>query len=58
MFHIGVDLAWGTKRPTGLAVLDDAGRLVHVSTVLTDEEIGPRWRRTPRATASSPSTPH
>ena len=39
MFHIGVDLAWGTKRPTGLAVLDDAGRLVHVSTVHTDEEI-------------------
>ena len=39
MFHIGVDLAWGTKRPTGLAVLDDSGRLVHVSTVLTDEEI-------------------
>ena len=39
MFHIGVDLAWGTKRPTGLAVLDDAGRLVHVSSVHTDEEI-------------------
>ena len=39
MFHIGVDLAWGTKRPTGLAVLDEAGRLVHVSTVHSDEEI-------------------
>src|SRR4051794_8499425 len=39
VFHIGVDLAWGTKRPTGLAVLDDGGRLVHVSTALTDEEI-------------------
>ncbi len=39
VFHIGVDLAWGTKRPTGLAVLDDAGQLVHVSTVLSDEEI-------------------
>ncbi|MCW2847351.1 MAG: pyrophosphokinae [Marmoricola sp.] len=39
MFHIGVDLAWGMKRPTGLAVVDDAGRLVHVSTVSTDEEI-------------------
>ncbi len=39
MFHIGVDLAWGLKRPTGLAVLDDSGRLVHLSTVLTDEEI-------------------
>ncbi len=39
VFHIGVDLAWGHKRPTGLAVLDEAGRLVHVSTVRTDEEI-------------------
>jgi predicted RNase H-like nuclease/ppGpp synthetase/RelA/SpoT-type nucleotidyltranferase len=39
VFHIGVDLAWGTKRPTGLAVLDGDGRLVHVSAVSTDEEI-------------------
>ena len=39
VFHIGVDLAWGTKRPTGLAVLDEAGRLVLVSAVRTDEEI-------------------
>ncbi len=39
MFHIGVDLAWGMKRPTGLAVVDDTGRLLHVSTVRTDEEI-------------------
>ena len=39
MFHIGVDLAWGLKRDTGVAVLDDAGRLVHISAVRTDEEI-------------------
>ncbi len=39
MFHIGVDLAWGARRPTGLAVLDDAGRLVHVSAAGSDEEI-------------------
>ena len=39
MFHIGVDLAWGLKRATGVAVLDDSGRLVHVSAVRTDEEI-------------------
>jgi predicted RNase H-like nuclease/ppGpp synthetase/RelA/SpoT-type nucleotidyltranferase len=39
VFHIGVDLAWGMKRPTGVAVLDAAGRLLHVSTVRTDEEI-------------------
>ncbi len=36
---VGVDLAWGEKNPTGLAVLDDAGRLVHVSSVRTDEQI-------------------
>ena len=39
MQHIGIDLAWGLKQPTGLAVLDDAGRLVHVSAVRTDEQI-------------------
>jgi predicted RNase H-like nuclease/ppGpp synthetase/RelA/SpoT-type nucleotidyltranferase len=39
VFHIGVDLAWGVRRPTGIAVLDDSGRLVHVSTARTDEEI-------------------
>jgi predicted RNase H-like nuclease/ppGpp synthetase/RelA/SpoT-type nucleotidyltranferase len=39
VFHIGVDLAWGLKRATGLAVLDNTGRLVHVSAVKTDEEI-------------------
>ena len=39
MHHIGIDLAWGERRPTGLAVLDDRGRLVHVSSVRTDEEI-------------------
>jgi len=37
--HIGIDLAWGARRPTGVAVLDDAGRLVHVAAVRTDEEI-------------------
>ena len=39
VFHIGVDLAWGTKRPTGIAVLDASGHLVHLATVRTDEEI-------------------
>ncbi|KQS69259.1 DUF429 domain-containing protein [Modestobacter sp. Leaf380] len=39
MQHIGIDLAWGLKSPTGLAVLDDAGALVHVSAVRTDEQI-------------------
>jgi predicted RNase H-like nuclease/ppGpp synthetase/RelA/SpoT-type nucleotidyltranferase len=38
--YVGVDLAWGDRKPTGLAVLGDDGRLVHVSTVRTDDEIG------------------
>jgi predicted RNase H-like nuclease/ppGpp synthetase/RelA/SpoT-type nucleotidyltranferase len=37
--HIGLDLAWGERRPTGVAVLDPDGRLLHVSSVLTDDEI-------------------
>jgi len=39
MHFVGVDLAWGRRKPTGLAVLDDDGRLVHLAAVGTDEEI-------------------
>jgi predicted RNase H-like nuclease/ppGpp synthetase/RelA/SpoT-type nucleotidyltranferase len=39
MHFVGVDLAWGQRKPTGLAVLDDAGQLVHVSAAGTDDEI-------------------
>ena len=39
MYFVGVDLAWGQRKPTGLAVLDDGGQLVHVSAAGTDEEI-------------------
>ncbi|WP_460599861.1 DUF429 domain-containing protein [Flexivirga lutea] len=39
MHFVGLDLAWGTKNPTGVAVLDDSGTLRHASTVRTDEEI-------------------
>ncbi len=39
MHHIGIDLAWGERRPTGVAVLDEGGRLVHVATVGSDDEI-------------------
>ena len=35
MHFIGVDLAWGDRKPTGLAVLDAEGCLVHVSAVAT-----------------------
>lgn len=39
MHFIGIDLAWGERRPTGVAVLDDAGVLVHLSAVRSDDEI-------------------
>jgi predicted RNase H-like nuclease/ppGpp synthetase/RelA/SpoT-type nucleotidyltranferase len=39
MYFVGVDLAWGERKPTGLAVLDEDGRLVHVSAAGGDEEI-------------------
>jgi len=37
--HVGVDLAWGERKPTGVAVLDADGQLVHVSAVSKDAEI-------------------
>ncbi|MBM9458898.1 DUF429 domain-containing protein [Nocardioides sp. zg-536] len=39
MHYVGVDLAWGERKPTGLAVLDEAGRLVMVRAAGDDEEI-------------------
>ncbi|HSE08841.1 MAG TPA: DUF429 domain-containing protein [Nocardioidaceae bacterium] len=39
MHFVGVDLAWGDRRPTGLAVLDEEGYLLHVSAVNTDDAI-------------------
>ena len=37
---LGIDLAWGEKQPTGLAVLDADARLLFLAAVRTDEEIG------------------
>ena len=39
MHYVGVDLAWGERRPSGLAVLDGDGRLLHLSAAQGDEEI-------------------
>ncbi len=39
MHYVGIDLAWGQRNPTGVAVLDDEGRLVHVSQQQTDDQI-------------------
>jgi predicted RNase H-like nuclease/ppGpp synthetase/RelA/SpoT-type nucleotidyltranferase len=37
--YLGIDLAWGTKQPTGVAVLDGDARLLHLGAVRTDDEI-------------------
>ncbi len=39
MHYIGVDLAWGQRQPTGVAVLDAEGRLLAVGAARTDQEI-------------------
>ncbi|PWJ24262.1 putative RNase H-like nuclease [Branchiibius hedensis] len=39
MHFIGIDLAWGERNPSGVAVLDEAGALVHLSAARTDDEI-------------------
>jgi predicted RNase H-like nuclease len=36
---IGVDLAWGTKARTGVAVVDSGGRLLLVTSVISDDEL-------------------
>ena len=40
MHFVGLDLAWGERKPTGIAVLDDRGHLVHIEAARTDAEIG------------------
>jgi len=37
--HVGVDLAWGSRARSGIAVVDRDGRLISAASVLTDEEI-------------------
>jgi predicted RNase H-like nuclease len=39
MHFVGVDLAWGVRNPTGVAVVDDEGQLVHVGAVRDDGQI-------------------
>ena len=36
---IGIDLAWGERAPSGLAVLDEDGALVHLSRGTADQQI-------------------
>ena len=39
MHFVGLDLAWGERKPTGVAVVDDEGALVHVSAQTDDASI-------------------
>ncbi|WP_148615387.1 DUF429 domain-containing protein [Nocardioides rubriscoriae] len=39
MHYVGIDLAWGDKKPTGVAVIDADARLLLVRAVLGDDEI-------------------
>ncbi|OHV03441.1 DUF429 domain-containing protein [Mycobacterium talmoniae] len=39
MYFVGLDLAWGEKNRTGVAVVDADGRLLHVSSVQDDASI-------------------
>ncbi|MEO8851478.1 MAG: DUF429 domain-containing protein [Allobranchiibius sp.] len=39
MYFAGLDLAWGTRSPTGVAVLDEGGVLRELCAVKTDEQI-------------------
>lgn len=39
MFHVGIDLAWGERAESGLAVLDATGTLVHLSRATSDDAI-------------------
>ena len=39
MYFVGVDLAWGERKPTGVAAVDDRGVLRHVAAAVTDDDI-------------------
>jgi predicted RNase H-like nuclease len=40
MHFVGLDLAWGEKNNTGVAVIDSDGRLLHIGAAHDDESIG------------------
>jgi len=39
MYFVGVDLAWGLRNPTGVAVVDRDGRLIHVQVARDDADV-------------------
>lgn len=42
MYYVGVDLAWGLRSPTGVAVVDDDGVLRHVGVAGDDDDVSNR----------------
>ncbi|OBB27725.1 GTP pyrophosphokinase [Mycolicibacterium peregrinum] len=40
MYFVGLDLAWGEKNQTGVAVIDSSGRVLHVGVAQDDDDIG------------------
>ena len=44
MNFVGIDLAWSERKPTGLAVLDDVGGLIHLYATAYMEEDPAFWR--------------
>ena len=39
VYYVGVDLAWGERKPTGVAAVDAGGVLRHVGAAVTDDDI-------------------
>lgn len=39
MYFVGLDLAWGEKNQTGVAVIDSGGRVLHVGVAQDDDDI-------------------
>lgn len=39
MYFVGVDLAWGEQKPTGIAVLDECGHLQHLAVAHGDDDV-------------------
>lgn len=45
VFFVGVDLAWGERKPSGIAAVDDDGRLAHVGSAHDDAGIEAQLHR-------------
>lgn len=39
VYYVGVDLAWGERKPTGVAAVDSGGVLCHVGAAISDDDI-------------------